>query len=79
MKKATSNCPSRRSPGLLVSCETADRAVDEAHQTYDRKDYAVARDGCLKASLLAYKEGNRDWADEYGKKSAAMNRKACGG
>ncbi len=79
MQKATTNGPSRRSPGLLSLCEAADAAINVAYGTYDRKDFAAASAACLKAALQANKEDNRDWADEYGRKSAAMNKKSCGG
>jgi len=73
------NGPSRRSPGLIASCEQADKAIAAGYQSYERKDFAAASTACLQAALQANKEGNKDWADEYGKKSAAMNKKACGG
>ena len=68
-----------RSADLVGLCEEADRLIGEAYRTYDKKDFAAASKACLAASLLANKERLSDWANEYGRKSADMNKKACGG
>ena len=71
--------PTNRSQALITACETANRAMDEAYRTYAKKDFAAAAKACLDAALVANKEKAGDWANEYGKKHADMNKRACGG
>jgi hypothetical protein len=64
---------------LTAACEAADRAISVAYRTYVRQDYAAAAAACLTVALVANKEGASVLADEYGKKHARMNKRACGG
>jgi len=68
-----------RTAFLTSLCGEADRLTGLAYQTYDRQDLGNAAKACLAASLQANRDGLDIIADEYGRKHAELNKKACGG
>ena len=85
LKKANKG-PGVRGPALLAICNRADAAMSAAYGSYRTEGVATseslfkaAAECCMQASLRANKDGLNEWADEYGRKHADMNRKACGG
>ena len=76
-KKTSGTAP--RSTELIALCLAADAAIGNAYSTHDKDDFRKAEKACLDAALLANRESNNTWANEYGKKNVEMMRKACGG